>query len=290
MAHYVVTLFGTGAFDGAPASVYVLGAPPEASAMRLMAQQQRGDGCAAHLFVAPAAAATYGMRCFGRGGELDVPALSAFAAARVLLDAGAAAAADKDDDKDDTGSIAVFEGARRTAFPAAQSGLVRGRVELGPVRRLAMASMERLVVADLFGIVRRGLELDHVEAHRTLVVYDRQSSVAQLRALTPRAAAHTPNTVAQLDVATVVVCVADRSTGGLYARAFSPVHDYAEVPMPVPATTHLRNDWAPDAAAGGDALFEIAWSLDGRPCRLIKRQDGPAAATLFVQATTQKQK
>ncbi|KAJ2772801.1 hypothetical protein IWQ56_001229 [Coemansia nantahalensis] len=279
VTQHTVTLFGMGAYDGVRASVVALDRAPEPSTMRLMAQHSAGPS--ALLFLAPTpdcpadtSTPTFNLRCFGRAGELDVPPLASFAAAHVLVAKGATRGVD---------SVTVLEGPRRMVFPVTASGQIRCTVELGPVAPLEVSSVVRLVVSDLFGIVRRGLTLDYVEAHRTLVVYDTQSTADQLRGLTPRAAPSAAKTAAQLRLGTVIVCVRDTTTGGLFARAFSPAQDYAETPMPAAATPYLRNDWD---ASDSSAVFEIAWALSGRPGRLVKQPDGRHHATLFARAAS----
>ncbi|KAJ1730401.1 hypothetical protein LPJ61_003031 [Coemansia biformis] len=278
-AQRTVTLFGTGSYDGIRASVHVLDAIPEPSTMRLMAQQ---TDCPSSLFLAPSpdcpertSTPTYNLRCFSGSGELDVPPLSSFAAAHAVMAKGGVRGIE---------SVIILEGPRRMVFPVSRSGQIRCAVEPCAVAGLGVPNMERLVVSDLFGIVRRGLTLDYIEAHRTLAVYDSQSTVDQLRRLTPRSAPSTVKTVSQLCVSTIVVCVRDLKTGGLYARSFSPIHDYAETPMPTVATPYLRNDWGSDADGDANTVFEISWTLAGRSCRLIKRSDSRDSPTLYVRA------
>ncbi|KAJ2808066.1 hypothetical protein H4R20_001024 [Coemansia guatemalensis] len=276
--HYTVLLYGTGAYDGIRASIFVLNVIPTTNMMQSMARRNKHTR---NLFLSPSidcpertTTPTYDLRCYGKDGEIGVPPLSAFAAAHVLIALH---------DIDGITTVVIFEGSRKLEFPVSSSRQIKCIIELAPVVSFEALHMERIVLLDLFKIIRRGLTLNYVEAHKTLVVYDNQSTVSQLRNLVPRSASYTENAIEQLQIATIIVCVNDELSGGIFARAFLPAQDYAEATMPVAATPYLQSCCNSDHKG---SVLEISWITASKRCYLVAQATSTNSTTLIAQAAS----
>ncbi|KAJ2611238.1 hypothetical protein H4S08_003251 [Coemansia sp. RSA 1365] len=276
--HYTVSLYGTGAYDGIRASIFVLNVIPTTNMMQSIVQRNKYKH---NLFLSPSVdcperttTPTYDLRCYSRNGEIEVPALSAFAAAHVLITLY---------DIDGISTVVIFEGSRKMTFPVSNSRQIKCIIELDQIENLEVLHVERIILLDLFKIIRRGLILNYVDTHKTLIVYDSQSTVSQLRNLVPKSASYTNNAIKQLQVATIIVCVNDELSGGIFARAFLPAEDYAEAAMPVLATPYLQSCCSPDHK---DSVLEISWISAGKHCYVVAKRASSSSTTLIAHTTS----
>ncbi|KAI9505439.1 hypothetical protein GGI25_005255 [Coemansia spiralis] len=257
--HYVVSLFGTGCYDGINASIFILTTPDTATMQKLAVQSKYQR----NFFLVPLSLQTneeaqYVLWCFSRSGKIEVPALFGFAAAHIVIR----------ELKIKTRKVHVTEGNVRTMeFLVTKSGQIQCNLVLGPTVRQNVNDLVRIILTNIFGPNRQTTDVDYIEVCRTLVVYDSMSTKSVLQKLNPRPATYTKMAVDQLRVGTVIVCVKDKTTGGLFARSFLPGQGYAETAMPAFATPYLRNSWAPKSV---QTLFEIGWCTMGKSCRVIK--------------------
>ncbi|KAJ1960833.1 hypothetical protein GGI12_003582 [Dipsacomyces acuminosporus] len=281
LMHFIVSLFGTTRFDGVSVSIYVFDELQSNNIMHLLSEKSTHRRA---LFLMPtidcpknSTTPTYMLRCYSRRGEVDVPPLTGFAAAHVLIN----------EIKVKAEAVIVFEGSRRLEFPVTKGGQIQCQIPLAPSIKQGIQGLQRLTLMDLFGIVKRNLDLEYIESCRTLVVYDSDADKHDLRSLAPKATLFTEQTTDQLGISTVIVCVKDKKTGGIFARAFLPAFGYAEAEMPAFATPYLGNQWAHKL---GYNLFEISWSSFGKSCHILKKMEHPHssffARTATIQATS----
>ncbi|KAJ2146564.1 hypothetical protein IW136_000530 [Coemansia sp. RSA 678] len=277
VGHYVVSLFGTGAYDGVRTSIYILDSISSDERMHEMSRHSRFPR---NLFLSAAVGCvprtptpTYNLRCFSREGETVVPAFAAFAAAHVLITSH---------DTSHVTTIYILEGAqqRRFVFPI-QPGSHQLQCTLALHATTSYVdegrNTERIIIRDLFGIVRRGISLEFIEAEDTLIIYDEHTTASELVRLRPTHAPYSHSTAERLRVHTVVVCVRDEHTGGVFARAFWPRRAYNEAHMPVPALAYVRNAWDQSSH-----VIEISWMSMGKRCFMVKHSHN----TLIATATT----
>ncbi|KAI8319069.1 hypothetical protein GQ54DRAFT_51742 [Martensiomyces pterosporus] len=277
-AHFIVSLFGSTSFDGVSVSIYAFDELQSNNVMRLLSEE---NPYPRNLFLMPtidcpknSSTPAYVLRCFSKRGEVDVPPLTGFAAAHVLLNEARI--------KADT--IIILEGSRKLEFPVTKGGQIQCCISLGPSLRQGVQGPQRVLMMDLFGIMRRGLDLEYIESCRTLVVYDSESEKQDLRNLAPKPTSFTQHTISQLRVSTVVVCVKDPKSGGIFARAFLPAFDYAETEMPVFATPYLDSHWDDKLAFNP---YEVSWTIAGKACHIVKKRGSPQSILFTRTATVQ---
>ncbi|KAJ2358569.1 hypothetical protein IWW50_000604 [Coemansia erecta] len=220
---------------------------------------------------------TYTLRCFSHAGEIDVPAYSSFAAAHTLAW-----------HKEWTSIIVLEGGAHRVEYPRREHQFQAITAQAPPhAMQLDGRGDERIIASDIFTIIRRGLHIEHIPDLETLIIYDRTphhvATTREIMKLCPRSATYSQRAAERLQIHTVVVCVRDEGTGGVFVRGFWPKRAYEEVAMPVRALACVRNVW------DEDGCFEISWMCLGKRCFVVKKSGpGSNAASLIATATTIK--
>ncbi|KAJ1719239.1 hypothetical protein LPJ53_005967 [Coemansia erecta] len=240
--HYIVSSFGDTVFDGVNLSIFVLDfIPTTTELLMLLAAKQPFSHS---IFALPTAdnpenttTPSYTLRSITSSPveETNVSPFTSLAAAHVIF-------AQHNGKLDE---LTIIENTRKLLFPRPESKFseqIRCHVEVPEQPVLwTVEGLARVMLMELFGIVRRGAQMEYVEHCRTLVVYDVDSGVEELRGIRPKESEHGRGAAERLNVHTVVVCVSDEGSGGLFTRAFLPLHAYREVPMPVSATPYLHN-------------------------------------------------
>ncbi|KAJ1934675.1 hypothetical protein FBU59_005625 [Linderina macrospora] len=273
--HYVVSLFGTSKLDGVRASVYMFDVMPATQAMMQISQnnQYPRNFFMARTMSSPRDAPVYVLRCFSKFRELDVPPLTSFAAVHVLVR----------ENRVQARTIRIRENNNMTSFKISPSGRIQLHGMLDQTERRGIQGPERILLHDLFGIMKRGLELEYVEASQTLIVYDNHATKDDLARMAPRSTRFTNDALERQEIQTIVVCVEDPTTGGIHARAFYPGTKYTEANMPVLATPYLGSQWSRKAGAG---FVEISWSMLDRHCHIIKQTAPDMSITLMTKTIT----
>ncbi|KAJ2310880.1 hypothetical protein H4S01_002919 [Coemansia sp. RSA 2610] len=206
----------------------------------------------------------YTLQCFSPTAELPLPPLSSLFAAHAILPPGQQT------------PICIWEHNQLHTFHVPHPGQLRCTPASVHVEQREMRDWERIIVTNLFGIVRRGIDIDLIEELRTMIVYDKDLDVDALLRLAPRCASYTQGAAERLGISIVVVCVRDEQTGGLFARAFQPLAEFAEAQMPVAAALHVRDPWTENQ------VFEVTWlSMGKKRCYLVRQHNdaiAPAAA------------
>ncbi|ORX65922.1 hypothetical protein DL89DRAFT_325318 [Linderina pennispora] len=249
--HYIVSLFGTSKMDGVRASIYMFDVMPATQAMMQISQNNHS----------PRESPIYVLRCFSKFRELDVPPLTSFAAVHVLVRENRVKAT----------TIRIRENSSLTTYKISLQSTAASK---GP---------ERILLHDLFGIMKRGLELEYIEASQTLIVYDNHSTKEDLARMAPRSTNSTNDALEKQKIQTIVVCVEDPTTGGIHARAFFPGTKYTEANMPVLATPYLGSQWTRKATAN---FVEISWSMLDRHCHIIKQTAPDKSIALMTKTIT----
>ncbi|KAJ1796516.1 hypothetical protein LPJ75_007226, partial [Coemansia sp. RSA 2598] len=145
-----------------------------------------------------------------------------------------------------------MENNRRLVFPRT-SGQLQCHVQLEPTLfNVPAGGSERVLVMDIFGIVRRDLVLEYADRCSTLVIYDFSFDVERIKRLEP---VHNKrysriSAAETLDVDYVVICVADKQSGGIYVRGLMPRLGYADVDVPLAVLPYLKSisEFGPDCA------------------------------------------
>ncbi|KAJ1662236.1 hypothetical protein IW140_006087 [Coemansia sp. RSA 1813] len=289
VSHYTIQLFGTNKYDGIRTSVFHIqkgkesGGTMEAAKMLELSAQSKYQH---NMFVAPIEKGSntvgvhgsdglhYSLRCFSRTTEITVPPLWVF---------GAAPLVSHGPEKQQPGrSVYIVEGNGQQSNitelpePSTRGHIQRAVVSIdepyGSLPGNDALVHERIILTNVLGRPQssgnwRDVQVDYINSHRTLVVYDGKMSPETLQTLAPMYASLTLLAIEQLNIDTVVVCAQHKATGGLLVRAFLPMQAYTEALMPVSATPYLRHPWAPSAV---QSVFEISWFFDEKPCRIIK--------------------
>ncbi|KAJ1643942.1 hypothetical protein J3B02_004078 [Coemansia erecta] len=274
--HYVVTLFGTNSYDGLSINTYTFDTEPTSSLIVLISEQSAYQH---NLFLSPLADSSptpsFNLRCYSPNGQVPVPPFTSFAAAHVLFHQHKIP-----QDK----VIIVEDNNRRLEFPRT-NGQMQCRVEIQQSWfDMPVGGAERILLMDIFGIVRRDVVLEYAEDCRTLVIYDLVFDKERLRGISPgysnRRYSRT-SVVETLDVDCIVVCVADKRSGGIYVRGLQPQNGYGDVDVPLAVLPYLKNisQFGPNNIPEPSlSMFEIAWTARQKECRLIKAT--PMAGTV----------
>ncbi|KAJ1957056.1 hypothetical protein EC988_001032 [Linderina pennispora] len=273
--HYIVSLFGTSKLDGVRASIYMFDVMPATQAMMQISQnnQYPRNFFLARTMSSPRESPIYVLRCFSKFRELDVPPLTSFAAVHVLVRENRVKAT----------TIRIRENSSLTTYKISLSGRIQLHGMLDQTEHRGIKGPERILLHDLFGIMKRGLELEYIETSQTLIVYDNHSTKEDLARMAPRSTNSTNDALEKQKIQTIVVCVEDPTTGGIHARAFFPGTKYTEANMPVLATPYLGSQWTRKATA---AVVEISWSMLDRHCYIIKQTAPDKSITLMTKTIT----
>ncbi|KAJ2646979.1 hypothetical protein IWW40_005029 [Coemansia sp. RSA 1250] len=220
-----VSLFGTGPYDGVRLNVFIVDKEPT-EAMRQTIQSASG------IFVYPQQS---NLQYF----PASLPLISSYAAALTHPH-----------------PVTIVENSTPYEF-APKYPHIQVTAPAHSQLHDTMDELERIVVLDIFGIVRRGLVFDYGLEDQLLIIYVKDMTVREVQHCQATGNPHRGDRMAQCwqrqRISQVALCVYDAQTGGVFARLFgiTDSREYTQTPgLALSVATRIQNIWDMQSPTG----------------------------------------